>query len=114
MNHALAAKSVFLICIPRLTLSAGFNIKYIPQMKVHPYYTYYVVDTYCYHVDKYVVSQKPLIEVHVFNLDRKYHTNAGLPDVFLEHVCEELDEGKHPQVHKDCIEYERVHEGFIG
>ena len=99
MNHALAAKSVFLICIPRLTLSAGFNIKYIPHIKVQPYNTNYHSDSYCYHVYKNVISQEPLIEVHVFYLDRKDHTYAGLSDVLLEHVCEELNEGKHPQVH---------------
>ena len=91
MNHALAAKSVFLIYIPRFTLSAGFNIKYIPQMKVQPYNTNENDNSYCYHVYKNVVSQEPLIEVHVFYLDRKDHAYAGLTNVLLKHVCEELN-----------------------
>ena len=91
MNHALAAKSVFLIYIPRFTLSAGFNIKYIPQMKVQPYNTNENHNAYCYHVYKNIVSQEPLIEVHVFYLDRKDHAYAGLTNVLLKHVCEELD-----------------------
>ncbi len=91
MNHALAAKSVFLIYIPKFTLSAGFNIKYIPQMKVQPYNTNENDIAYCYHVYKNIVSQEPLIEVHVFYLDRKDHAYAGLTNVLLKHVCEELD-----------------------
>ena len=99
MNHAFAAKSVFLICIPKLTLSAGFNIKYIPHMNVQPYNTHDYDDAYNYHIHKNVVSQEPLIEVHVFYLNRKDHTNASLADVLLEHVSHELNQGKHPQIH---------------
>jgi hypothetical protein len=52
--------------------------------------------TYNDHVIENVVSEEPLIEVHVFDLNWKYHADTCLSNVLLEHVGHKLNERKHP------------------
>jgi hypothetical protein len=46
-------------------------------------------------------------------LNREYHAYARLPDVFLEHICHKLNQGKHPKVHEHGIEDKGVHKRLI-
>jgi len=82
-------------------------------VNIHPY-NIKLIETYCEYVNKDVVSVEVLVKAHVVYLHCEDHGDASLSYVFREHLSQVLNQSKHPNIHKQRIENEGIHECFIG